>query len=324
MRLTTVRRSDGSTNAGRVEGDEIVLLPFTDVGGLLATGDDWQRSAAKDGPRIAMEGAAIGRLIERPSKIICLSANYAEHVREFNPEMELPRFPDVFTKFAESLTGPYEDIPLLPGPGFSSYQAAIEASAGLPVLAQPPTADCVDWEAELVVVVGRTVRRASEAEAIAAIGGFTVGNDVSARDWQSRASQFLPGKSWEGMSPVGPALVTPDELGGARPDLPIRCLIDGVVMQDSRTGSPVFDPVEVVSYISRFVTLRRGDLIFMGSVPGIGVSKDPQLYIHPGQVMTTEIEGIGQMVNNFVIEDLAPEGTRQVAAAGSGRVSRGS
>ena len=90
-----------------------------------------------------------------------------------------------------------------------------------------------------MVVVGRTVRRAGEAEAIAAIGGFTVGNDVSARDWQSRASQFLPGKSWEGMSPVGPALVTPDELGGARPDLPIRCLIDDIVMQDSRTGSPV-------------------------------------------------------------------------------------
>ena len=320
MKLMTVLYDHGATAAGRVDNDEIVLLPHPDVGELLASGSDWRERASVGGQRMALDEVAIGRLIPRPPKIFCMSANYLDHVHEFDPNLPPPQFPELFAKFAESLTGPYEDIPLLSGAGQADYQAAIAVSAALPLFAQPLAVDCVDWEAELVVVIGTFVRWANEAEAVAAIAGFTAGNDVSVRDWQLRTSQFLQGKAWEAMSPVGPALVTPDELGGARPDLRMKCVIDEVVMQDGRTGSPVFDPVEVVAYISRFVTLRPGDLIFMGSVPGIGISKNPQVYLRAGQVMTTEIEGIGRMVNRFVAEAGAPSDAREVAAARSGQV----
>ena len=320
MKLATIREDGGTTKAGRVERDEIVLLPYADIGELLASGHGWRESAGADGPRIALDGASFGRLVPRPTKIFCLGANYLEHVKEWDPDLKPPQFPEIFTKFPESLTGPYDDIPLLPGLGCLDYEAAIAFSAGLPIVAQPPQSDCVDWEAELVVVVGSEVRRASETEAAEAIAGFTGGNDVSVRDWQLRTRQWMQGKAWEAMSPVGPVLVTPDELGGVRPDLRLRCLIDEVVMQDSSIGSPVFDPVEVVSYISTFVTLRPGDLIFMGTVPGCGISMSPQQYIRPGQVMTTEFEGIGQLINRFVAADAAPRFAHDIDATASGQL----
>ena len=180
---------------------------------------------------------------------------------------------------------------------------AVGAAAQAPTVAVPVESDFVDWEAELVLVIGQAVRRASERAAEAAIAGFTVGNDVSVRDWQFHTSQWTQGKAWEGMSPVGPVLVTADELG-VRPDLRIRCLVDDEVMQDSRTSDMLFDPVELVAYISRIVTLRPGDMIFTGTPSGVGLARRPQVYVRPGQVLTTEIDGIGKMVNTFVAEDL--------------------
>ena len=185
----------------------------------------------------------------RPSKVFCVGLNYLRHVRESGGEV--PSHPTLFAKFADALTGPYDEIVL------------------------PAASERVDWEAEFVAVIGRPVRNAGEEEATAAIAGFSIGNDVSMRDWQRRTTQWLQGKTWESSSPVGPALVTPDEIGGVRPDLGVTCLVDGQVMQDARTSDLLFDAVAVVSYASTVMTLRPGDLIFTGHPRRCGCGPDP-------------------------------------------------
>lgn len=316
MRLVTVRQDGGATFAGRVEGADVVLLPFADVGELLGSGEDWAERARADGRRISLAAARPGCLVPNPSKIVCVGKNYLEHIREGDSRAEAPAFPELFAKYRDALTGPYDDIAFPPGSGCFDFVAANASAAKSPTAAQPVEIDCVDWEAELVVVIGRSVRRADEKEAAAAIAGFTVGNDVSVRDWQLRTSQWLQGKTWEAMSPVGPALVTPDDVGGVRPDLAIRCLVDGSVWQDARSSEMIFDCVDLVSYISRFVTLRPGDLIFTGTPEGVGIVRRPPVYLRPGQVLTTLIEGIGELVNRFVAEapgDEAPGAARGYA-----------
>jgi acylpyruvate hydrolase len=275
MRLVTVRTQEG-TSAARIDDDEVVILPFADVGTLLGSGEGWPDQAAADGPRQPLSGADLAPVVPRPFKVICVGLNYLLHIREGGGEV--PSHPTLFAKYADALTGPYDQIVL------------------------PAASPKVDWEAELVVVVGRTVRNASEDEAASAIAGFSIGNDVSMRDWQRRTTQWLQGKTWEACSPVGPALVTPDEIGGVRPDLAISCLVDGETMQDARTSDLLFDPVQVVAYASTFATLRPGDLIFTGTPDGVGFARTPPLFLRHSQVVTTRIEGLGQMVNEFVAE----------------------
>jgi acylpyruvate hydrolase len=303
MKLATFRQADGTTRAGRIEGNEVALLPMAGVGELLSSGSDWQEAAGRAGERIALDETTVTRLINRPSKVYCVGRNYLEHIREGNVDAELPRFPEIFIKFADSLTGAYDDVPLPAGSGCTSVREAMRAAAKADTVSVPMASDFVDWEAELVLVIGTSVRRASQAEAEAAIAGFTVGNDVTVRDWQFHTTQWTQGKAWEAMSPVGPVLVTADDLG-VRPDLQIRCLVDDVVMQDSRTSDMLFDPVEIVAYLSRVGTLHPGDMIFTGTPSGVGFARKPQVYLRPGQVLTTEIEGIGRTVNNFVAEEL--------------------
>jgi acylpyruvate hydrolase len=274
MRLVTFRTEDG-TRAGRVEGDQVVELPFADVGALLA-GDRWPERARGEGERRLLEGVELAQLVAQPSKVICVGLNYLLHIQEGTADV--PDYPTFFAKYADALTGPRDAITI------------------------PLATDKVDWEAELVIVVGRTVRNADEAEAAEAIAGFTVGNDLSMRDWQRRTLQWLQGKTWEKGSPIGPALVTPDELGGVRPDLRISCEVDAELMQDARTSSLLFDPVKLVSYASTIVTLRPGDLFFTGTPEGVGAGRTPPVFLKPGQVMTTRIEGIGELINPIVPE----------------------
>ncbi len=275
MQLVTVRTGNGTT-AGRIDDGGIVFLPFGDVGELLASGEDWQVRAGADGQRVPLDGADLAPVVPRPSKVFCVGLNYLRHVQESGGEV--PSHPTLFAKFSDALTGPYDEIVL------------------------PAASEGVDWEAELVAVIGRPVRNAGEAEAAAAIAGFSIGNDVSMRDWQRRTTQFLQGKTWEGSSPVGPALVTSDEIGGVRPDLAVTCLVDGQVMQDARTADLLFDAVAVVSYASTIMTLRPGDLIFTGTPDGVGAARTPPVFLQDGQVVTTRIEGLGEMVNTFVAE----------------------
>jgi acylpyruvate hydrolase len=279
MRLVTVRTQDG-TRAARIDDEEIVLLPFADVGDLLASGEDWLTRAGAGsgagGPRQPLQGADLAPVVLKPSKVFCVGLNYLRHAQEAG--REVPSHPSLFAKFSDALTGPYDEIVL------------------------PAASQSVDWEAELVVVIGRSVRNASEDEAISAIAGFSVGNDVSMRDWQRRTTQWLQGKTWESCSPVGPALVTVDEVGGPRPDLAITCLLDGQTMQEARTADLLFDSVHVVAYASTIMTLRPGDLIFTGTPDGVGMARTPPVFIQDGQVVTTRIEGLGEMVNTFIAE----------------------
>lgn len=270
MRLASVRTANG-TRAVRVEGDQHVDLGVADLSQLLAL-PDWERRAAADGDTADADGAELAPLLPRPGKIICVGLNYAAHIREMG--RELPEFPTLFAKFAEALIGAHDDIELAP-----------ESAA-------------VDWEAELGVVVGRRVRRADEDEAVAAIAGFTIVNDVTMRDWQYRTQQWLQGKTFEATTPVGPVLVTPDELPGeVRPTLTLRAEVDGETVQESRTDDLVFDPVHLVRYISTIVTLQPGDLIATGTPGGVGHARKPPRYLVDGSRLATEISDIGRLAN---------------------------
>ena len=156
----------------------------------------------------------------------------------------------------------------------------------------------MDWEAELVVVIGRSVRRADEQHAAAAIAGFTIMNDVTMRDWQFRTREWLQGKTFEGTTPLGPVLVTPDELaGGVRPALAMTCTVDGELVQQADTSDLVFDPVALVRYVSTIGTLRPGDIIATGTPGGVGHARTPPRYLSVGQTVVTEIDGIGRLTN---------------------------
>jgi acylpyruvate hydrolase len=274
MRLLTIRTS-GGTRAARQEGAQVVELPYGDVGALLASGPNWRDAAASDGPRHPLPDVDLAPVVARPEKVICLGLNYRSHIEEMG--RELPTHPTLFSKFSRALIGARDPIVL------------------------PPESEMVDWEAELAFVIGRPARRARGTEATRAIAGFCVLNDVSVRDWQSRTTQFLQGKTFERTTPVGPALVTPEELDGAT-DLSISCEVDGEVMQSARTKDLLFPPAELVAYISTILTLVPGDLIATGTPAGVGMARTPPAFLRPEMVVRTSIEGIGELVNPCVAE----------------------
>lgn len=273
MKLATARIAHGTT-AVRCEDDgSYTDLGVRDVQALLEH-PDWRVRAASG--RFPLDAAtSLAPLVPRPGKIICIGLNYRNHILEMG--RELPEHPTIFAKWPESLIGPTDDIVL------------------------PPESHAVDWEAELVVVIGTPVRRASEDEAAAAIAGFTILNDISVRDWQTRTLQWLQGKTFEATTPLGPVLVTPDEVdGGTAPQLGLRCLVNGNVVQESDTSELVFGPVDLVKYLSTILTLRPGDVIATGTPGGVGHARDPQVYLAHGDKLVTEIEGLGRLENSIV------------------------
>ena len=272
MRLGTIR-IDGGTTAARLDGDVLIPLDAADVGQLLAQGGPGQpRTAAAAVPVAEADFAPV---VTQPGKIICVGLNYRAHIAETG--RELPEYPTLFAKFADTLLGPRDELVL------------------------PSVSERVDWEVELGVVIGRPVYRATPAEALAAIAGYTVVSDVSMRDWQRRTLQWLQGKMFEHSTPAGPYLVTPDEVGHAA-DLEVRCEVDGVIRQQSRTSDLLFSPAEIVAYASQAITLKPGDLIATGTPGGVGDARKPPVYLQPGQVLRTWIEGLGECVNLCVAE----------------------
>jgi len=274
MRLATIRTEYGTT-AARLDGDVLVPLDAADVGELLAAGGEG-RPRAGAAPVPAGE-ADFAPVVPRPGKIICVGLNYRAHIAETGREM--PAYPTLFAKFADTLMGARDDLAL------------------------PSVSDKVDWEVELGVIIGRPVYRATAQEAAAAIAGYTVVNDVSMRDWQSRTLQWLQGKAFEHTTPAGPYLVTPDDVGNAA-DLEVRCEVDGSVMQQSRTSDLLFGPADIVAYASQVITLRPGDLIATGTPGGVGNARKPPVYLRPGNVLRTWIEGLGECVNQCVAEKI--------------------
>ena len=276
MRLATIRTPSG-TRAVRLEGDELIDVGLPDVGAVLAEANWRERAQSASGPARPTAGAYYAPLVPRPGKVVCVGLNYRAHILEMG--RPIPEHPTLFAKFAETLIGAHDDVQL------------------------PPESLKVDWEAELAFVIGTQVRRATEDQAADAIAGFTVLNDVSMRDWQNRTAMWDQGKTWEASTPVGPFLVTPDEVaGGVRPALNISCEVNGEKMQSANTADLVFDPVFLVRYISTIVTLNPGDVIATGTPGGVGQARDPQRFLADGNVMVTTIEGVGQLRNRTLAE----------------------
>ncbi|WP_448624925.1 fumarylacetoacetate hydrolase family protein [Geodermatophilus sp. URMC 64] len=277
MKLATIRTLEGTTRAVRVEDDELVDLGAADVGELLADPGWAERAAAATEPASHLRGAAFAPVVPRPGKIVCVGLNYRNHILEMG--RDLPEHPTLFAKFADTLVGSGDDI------------------------VKPPETTEFDWECELALVIGTPVRRATGAEAEAAIAGFAVLNDVTCRDWQFRTREWLQGKNWEASTPLGPYLVTPDELpGGVRPRLEISTKIDGETVQKDTTGDLLFDPVALVEYVSTMITLRPGDVIATGTPGGVGHARTPARYLEVGQRLTTEIAGLGRCENTVVAD----------------------
>jgi acylpyruvate hydrolase len=272
VRLATIRTGENQTRAVRVDGDRAVELDFDDVGTLLASGTS-PASAPVTGREHAADELDVAPLVPRPGKIICLGLNYRAHILETG--RELPTHPTLFAKYADALIGARDPIEL------------------------PPEVERADWEVELAFVIGRTVRRARGDDAREAIAGYTICNDVSMRDWQYRTLQWLQGKTWERSTPLGPFLVTPDEVDDAR-DLRVCCDVDGRVMQDARTRDLLFQPTEIVEYLSTIVTLRPGDVVSTGTPGGVGEARDPKISLRPGQVVRCAIDGLGEQSNRCI------------------------
>lgn len=208
----------------------------------------------------------------RPGKVICLGLNYRDHAAESN--MAVPTEPVVFTKYASSIIGPGAEIVL------------------------PSDSQMVDYEAELVFVIGKAGRDIPADRAMEHVAGYTCGHDVSARDYQLKrgGGQWNMGKAWDTFAPIGPVLVTADE--GLDPhNLGIRCVLNGETMQNSNTSQFVFNIPETIAYLSHVLTLEPGDVVFTGTPPGVGMARKPPVFLKSGDVVEIQIDGIGSISN---------------------------
>ena len=213
--------------------------------------------------------ADLGCPVPRPRQVFAIGLNYRSHAEESG--MALPAVPATFTKFPASLAGPFDDIPLV--------------------------ADKVDWEVELVAVIGRTAEHVAEADGWAHIAGLTVGQDISDRHLQFAAgAQFSLGKSRRGYAPMGPWVVTADEVPDPD-DLALGCSVDGETVQDSRTSDLVFSVPRLIAELSAVLPLWPGDVLFTGTPAGVGFTRQPPRALQPGNVLETWIEGIGTIRN---------------------------
>jgi len=272
MRLATLRAADG-TRAALLDEDRTWLLAHPTVGEALAAGVHRGGSGVDREPGPSAHEADYAPLLPHAGKIVCVGHNYEQHILEMGHG--LPEHPTLFSKFASALVGAYDDVCLdLAAQGW-------------------------DWEAELAVVIGSPVRHADGAQAREAIAGFTVANDVSARDWQRRTAQWLAGKSWDATTPLGPVLVTSDEVGGAA-DLLVTCSVDGVEKQRARTSDLLFGPEELVAYVSTFTRLEPGDVLLTGTPAGVGAARTPPEQLRPGLLLETTIEVVGTCRNACV------------------------
>ncbi|MPV35574.1 fumarylacetoacetate hydrolase family protein [Georgenia subflava] len=281
MKLTTIRLTGGKTVAARVDGDTAVELEgFADVGDLLRRGD-LTAVAGATGAAHDLDSADLAPVVVAPGKIVCVGLNYRNHILEMG--RELPEHPTLFAKYPEALIGPRDEIQL------------------------PPESDKIDWEGELAVIIGQTVRRADAEQAAAAIAGYSVLNDVTARDYQYRSTQWFQGKTWENSTPLGPVMVTGDEIpDGAQ----LVTRLDGEEVQRTGIDDLVFGTVALVQYISTIVTLKPGDVIATGTPGGVGHAREPGRYLQAGQTLTTAIDGIGELVNVAVTEQVTAPAAR--------------
>ncbi len=273
MKLATIRTPAGTT-AARIDGQMAGHLPFVDLKELLEQPSWRELAAGPVGDTQPTVGLEYAPLVPHPDKIICVGLNYRSHIREMG--RDLPEYPALFAKFASALLGADDPIVL------------------------PLESGEVDWEAELALVVGATIRRATPAEAVDAIAGYAVANDVTARDWQWRTPEWLQGKTFDATTPLGPTLTTCDVVDPGRtgrPKLKIRCAVDGEVMQEANTDDLLFSPADLVAYVSRVLTLVPGDVILTGTPGGVGAGRSPKVFLKHGQTVEVSIEDLGVLTN---------------------------
>lgn len=285
MRLATIHTWAGPRAAVQ-QGSAFIDVHATDVQvppsvrQILDAGPEMlalaqQASLRSDAAGYEADNVKFHAPVHDPRKIVCIGLNYKDHAAESGAP--IPKEPILFSKYATALIGHNEDIVL------------------------PPVSSEVDYEAELVIVVGKRGRNISKAAAMDYVAGYTVGHDVSARDWQLKkdGKQWMVGKTFDTFAPAGPVLTTKDEV----PDphkLAIKLRLNGQTMQDSNTAQLIFGVPEIIAYLSQVFTLEPGDLIYTGTPPGVGFAKKPPVFLKGGDVCEVEIEGLGVLRNAVV------------------------
>jgi 2-keto-4-pentenoate hydratase/2-oxohepta-3-ene-1,7-dioic acid hydratase in catechol pathway len=279
MRLVRLVSPEGMTVLARVDADSSEATPIVtcsddfasdELRDLLAAGTD-PASLQPVGDTFPVSRGIWRAPLRFPQKILAIGLNYADHARE--AQLEVPSAPMLFAKFQNAIIGPNEPI---------RYRRSDSTE--------------VDYECELAAVIGRRSRDVSVDQALEVIYGYTVCNDVSARDAQFSDGQFSRAKSFDTFCPLGPVIVTADEIPDPQ-NLCVRTRLNGETVQDSTTGEMIFSVAELVSYLSRFMTLEPGDVIATGTPAGVGMARTPPVYLDDGDVIEVEVEGIGVLSN---------------------------
>jgi acylpyruvate hydrolase len=277
MRLH-VRGSGGYVDVGKATGDE----RLSDLNAVLAGGDRAlhavRRASERDGRELSE--SEYGPASPAPPRVLCFGVNYVEHALEGGRPPTT--WPEVFVRGAGSVAPPYGD------------------------LVKPALSERFDYEGELALVVGRGGRYIRAKHAIDALAGYTVLMDGSAREWQRAATQWTPGKNFDATMPIGPEIVTTDELDVS--DVQLTTTLNGEVMQSARTSQMIFNIAAAVEYVSSFTTLKPGDVIATGTPGGVGFARQPPVWLQPGDLLEIEIEGLGKLVNKVVAEQTAVNG----------------
>lgn len=289
LRLVTFERASGCRCVGALLGNEVVDLAAAelpaDMKSFLEAGKQAYEQAKQvvlsGKHRIPLQDVRLRAPIYDPQKIICVGLNYKDHAQESG--MPIPAEPVLFSKYPSAIVGPNDAV------------------------VKPAQTEELDYEVELVIVVGKRARNVQESEAYEYVSGYTVGHDVSARDWQLRkpGGQWMVGKTFDTFAPIGPYIqtVVPAQRAISEQEtfephnLKIRCLLNGEIMQDSNTNQLAFQTCQLISYISKIMTLYPGDLIFTGTPSGVGFARTPPVFLKPGDEVCCEIEELGSLIN---------------------------
>lgn len=232
---------------------------------------------AGEAPGEAVSAITPALPVARPSKVICLGLNYVDHIKEGG--YDVPKYPALFMRGLNSLM-----------------------PAGAPMV-RPSCSEQLDYEAELMVIIGKRGKHISEDQAFDHVFGYSIFNDGSVREYQRKTHQWTPGKNFDATGPVGPVVVTPDELPKGAEGLKIESRVGDEILQSANTSDMLWDVARTLATISEYATLEAGDMIAMGTPPGVGHAKRPQRWLRPGETVEVEIEGIGILANPVVAEE---------------------
>ena len=290
MRLATVRTPQGSRlhvkgRSGYVDVATHVADPrLADLNGLLTAGqaamDSVRALESLDGREV--HESDLDAAVPQPARIFCLGVNYSEHAIETG--RQVPDWPESFMRTSASVLAPYAD------------------------LVRPAFTKGFDFEGELGIVIGRGGRYIPADQALASVAGYTVLNDATARDWQRAGSQWLPGKNFDGSMPIGPEVVTPDELDVT--DIELTTTLNGTVMQHARTSQMLVTAMQSIEFFSSFTTLRPGDVIATGTPGGVGFARTPPVWLEPGDTIEVTIQGLGTIRSRVIAEENTPTAWR--------------